>query len=149
MTIFVQGEVGQVGLDPIVSILHKRELSHACLFVNFKSESIKWAGELERKLTDQLIDVNIIQINGDMDKNEQIAFLRLFTTAVTMKNYNPRVLVATPAANTGINQVLIEFILSVGLPRCLTTLIQERGRNQHHGVYAVLTNWRLFIKLLI
>ena len=48
----------------------------------------------------------------------------------------------------GIDQVLIEFFLSVGLSRCLTTFIQERGHNQHHGVYDVLTDWKLFTKLL-
>ena len=75
MTILVQGEVGQIGLDPIVSMLQQRESSHACIFVNFKSESVKWAAELERKLADQLVDVDIIQINGDMDKKEKSAFV--------------------------------------------------------------------------
>jgi len=70
MTIFVQGEVGQVGLNPIVSMLQERELSHACIFINFKSESIKWTGELESKLANKLVNLDVIQINGDKDKNE-------------------------------------------------------------------------------
>ena len=66
-----------------------------------------------------------------------------------MKSYNSRVLAATPAANMGIDQVLIESVLLVSLPWCLTTLTQERGHSQHHGVHTVIPNWKLFIKLLI
>ena len=74
MTVLVQGEVGQTGLDPIVSMLQQSESSHACIFVNFKSESMKWAAELEQKLIDQPVCIDVIQMNGDIDKNEKIAF---------------------------------------------------------------------------
>ena len=72
---------------------------------------MKWAAELERKLADQLVDIDVIQINRDIDKNEKFAFVRLFTTMLTMQNYNPRVLVAAPATNT-----IIPVCLNIALP---------------------------------
>ena len=74
--------------------------------------------------------MHVVQINGDQDKHEKFAYTKLFTDSIKMNDYNPRVLVATAAANTGIDQVLVKWVLTVGLPRCLTTLLQERGRSK-------------------
>ncbi len=60
-----------------------------------------------------------------------------------MKGFDPRVLVATAAANTGIDNEKIDHVLRVGLLQCVITLLQERGRNaQKHGMnglFAVFT----------
>jgi len=103
------------------TIVNKNE--HSCVFVNFKSECSKWAGVLKEKLADKLIDVHVIQIHGDQDKHETFAFTQLFTSSVKMQNYNPFMLFTTAAASTGIDQTLVEWVMTVGLPRCLTTLI--------------------------
>ena len=105
--LFVRGEVGSVGIGPIVELMISDETSHACVFVNFKSECTKWAAALEVKIAEALLDADVLQINGDMDKNKKFSFVHLFTSAVRMKHYHPRILVATTAANTGIDQVLI------------------------------------------
>ncbi len=70
-----------------------------------------------------------------------------------MKNFDPRVLVATAAANTGIDNERVDYVLRVGLPRCIITLLQERGRNVRNesmvGLFAVFTDWTLFIQLIL
>mmetsp|Transcript_13120 Transcript_13120/g.28340 ORF Transcript_13120/g.28340 Transcript_13120/m.28340 type:complete len:306 (-) Transcript_13120:172-1089(-) len=129
------------------TIVNKNE--HSCVFVNFKSECSKWAGVLKEKLADKLIDVHVIQIHGDQDKHETFAFTQLFTSSVKMQNYNPFMLFTTAAASTGIDQTLVEWVMTVGLPRCLTTLLQECGRNRSEGLYLIVTDWKLFIKLLL
>ena len=145
----VQADVSNLGLSNLIQTLEESSTSHACVFVNFKSECTKWADVLESKIADKLLDVDVVQVNGDQDKHEKFAFTRLFTDSIKMKDYHLCVLVATAAANTGIDQVLVKWVLSVGLPRCLTTLMQERGRNRSQGLYLVLTDWKLFIKLLL
>ena len=60
--------------------------------------------------------VDVVVMNGSMDKQEKFAFIRLFTTATTMHNFNPRVIVATTATNTGINQDDLVHVSRVGLP---------------------------------
>ena len=149
MDLRVQGDIQKLGLAELVLLLKESDDTHACVFVNFKSECAKWAAVLEGKIADNLLNVDVVQINGDQDKHEKFAYTKLFTTSVTMKDYSPRVLMATAAANTGIDQALVKWVLTVGLPRCLTTLMQERGRNRAEGLYLILTDWKLFIKLLL
>ena len=48
------------------------------------------------------IDVFVLEINGEMDKNEKFAVARLFTNATRLAGLSPRVLVGTSAANHGI-----------------------------------------------
>ena len=62
---------------------------------------------------------------------------------------HPQILCAMGAANTGIEQQRVVIVLHVGLPRCLTTYLQEHGRNRNAGIYRVFTDWRLFVKLLL
>ena len=153
MDLHVTGDLKQCALPDIVSLVRDDGDAHACIFVNFKSETSKWALELEDLFADELLRVGVLQINGDMDKHEKIAFVRLFTTCIRMGGYRPRVLVATAAANTGIDQPKLVWVLRVGFPRCLSTLLQERGRNARlaslAGMFAVFTNWKMFVKLLL
>ena len=139
---------------PLIKLLVDNETAHACIFVNFKSECSKHAGEFEEMLGAASIrTVHLVQINGDMDKNEIFAFIRLFTTSVRLRRYYPRVLVATPAANTGIEQMLVVYVLRVGLPRSITMMLQERGRCLRNPVvlsyFVLFVDWSLFIFVLI
>jgi hypothetical protein len=67
-------------------------------------------------------------INGDMDKKEKFAYIRLFNSVMLIDGHTFCVLVVTAAANTGIDQPLCLYVLHVGLPHCPTTLLQEHGR---------------------
>ena len=151
MQLHVSSEVGTLGLAPIVQLIADDEHKnvHCCLFVNFKDECSKWSTELESRFVDAGIDVDVLQINGDMDKHEKFAFIRLFTSSVKLARFNPNVLVATPAANTGFDQVLVCWVLTLGLPRSMTDLLQERGRNRGAGTYSVMTDWAKFVRLLL
>ena len=149
MDFIVQGEVASLGVSPMVDVLSKHADAHVCAFVNFKSECAKIGALFESKLVQAKLDVDVLQINGDMDKHEKFAFIRLFTSSIKLKTFHPNVLIATPAANTGFDQTLVCWVLSVGLPRCMTSLLQERGRNRNAGKYVVMTNWVMFVKLLL
>ena len=63
-----------------------------------------------------------------MDTNENFSFVRLFTSALSVEGHTFLALVVTAVSNTGIYQTLCTHTLQVGLTRCLTTLLQERGR---------------------
>ena len=63
--------------------------------------------------------VGILQINGGMDNNLRNVFICLFTNAVKMINFNPRVLVATTAANTGIDQSQLKAVVCVCFSCCI------------------------------
>ena len=99
------------------------------------------------------MSVDVLQITGDLDKHEKFALIHLFTLTITLEEFHPRALFGTGATNTGINQQFLEWVSRSGFPRCILTAIQEMGRNARGpgmtGVYAVFTDWKLFVKLLL
>ena len=153
MDLHVTGDVKNTGLSPIVQLLKKDRDVRACVFVNFRHEATKWTQVLENLLSDELLSTAVLNVNGDMDKHEKFAFIRLFVAAIRKGKFNPRVLVATAAANTGIDAPQLVWVLRVGIPRCLITLIQERGRNAREaglrGMFVILTDWSMFVFLLL
>ena len=70
-----------------------------------------------------------------------------------MRGYKPHCLVATAAANTGIDQPKCVYVLHVGIPRCIVELLQERGRlvrvDGMSGSFVIYCDWYTFIKLLV
>ena len=149
------------GSDKIKSELLPRILNHlvddvdacACFFVNFKAECEKYFTQFKQLLCEIDAPFDGLSIHGDMAKEEKFAFINLFTGAKRYSNLKPRILFATSAANTGIDQLETNLVAHVGLFRCLITMLQERGRNARRlgmiGAFIVFGNWRLFIKLLL
>ena len=84
---------------------------------------------------------------------KEIAYIRLFTSVIPIKDRTFRVLVATSAANMGIDQPLCVYVLRVGLPRCPTTLIQERGHLVQNegmtGTFLITSCWGHSLILMI
>ena len=70
----------------------------------------------------------MLSIHGHMDKMEKFAHIRLFTCAIVLRGHRFRVLVATSAANTGIDQPRTKLVTRFGLHRDPITLLQEKGR---------------------
>jgi len=60
MKLFEQGEVGSMGIDPLLVMLTADNTSHGYIFVNFKSECTRWAIVLEAKVAEQLLDMDIL-----------------------------------------------------------------------------------------
>jgi len=139
--------IGQTALPLLVDYLRENPAAYACLFVNFVRECGKWASVLEAQIAEAKLKAFILQITGEMDKNEKFAFIRLFTSAAKIKGMFPRVLAATAAANTGIDQVLLAMVLRIGFARCIITLLQEMGRNARKpgmtGVFLVFSDWKM------
>ena len=69
-----------------------------------------------------------------------------------MPDFNVRILIATAAANTGIDKDTIEMVICRGVPRDLITAFQECGCNARmpgrNGAYNIYTNWDMFITLM-
>ena len=114
-----------------------------CVFVNFVSECAKWAKVVEDLLNDIFSSISVVQINSEMDRHEKNGSIKLSTGFLKMVGYNPRVLVATSAVNTGIDNRQLQLVHRFGLLRCPTTLLQERGRNAcapgMTGAYVIFT----------
>lgn len=80
------------------------------------------------KSLDELIQIAVLQINGAMYKHIFL-FIKLFTLDIILKRFDLRVIVATAAANIGIEPLDLIWVLWVGIPWCITALLQEREHN--------------------
>ena len=117
----VTADISQVGFPCLVEHLKENKTSYACVFVNFKTECSNWASKLEAKLAAASLTIDVLQIIGDMDKDEKFAFIRLFTSVISLVDFHPRVLTATATTNTGIDQERLDCVLRIGLPICIIT----------------------------
>jgi len=160
MTFDVTGEITAVALPRLVTHMKRNPDSYAAIYVNFKTECSHWAAKFEKLITKALLDdddddktINVIQIHGDMDKEEKFRFIRLFTGDEVMADTNPQVLTATSAANTGVDQERLDWVTRIGLARCISTILQERGRNARKsgmkGMFQMFTSWKLFVSLIL
>ena len=149
MKLDLSGGIAKCGFPLLFRVLKETPKAHICVFVNFVKECGKCTTLLEDELANKELDIDVININGGLEKEDKFGLVRLFTGSLISPGAHPQVLVATGAANTGIDQILTKLVLRVGLPRNLVTFLQERGRIRDEGTILVLTNWRLFIKLLL
>ena len=70
-----------------------------------------------------------------------------------MRGHNFRILIDLLAANAGIAQPQCVFVLLLGIPCCLTTLLQERGRLVRvagmTGAFSLYLDWSMWVILLV
>ena len=129
------------------------EVGCACVFVNFVGETSKRTEKIESSMDAAHIDAHVLAINGQMDKHEKFAFIRLFTGDIEMQGLNCRVVVGTSCVNTGIDQHNVRLVQRAGIPRCILTSIQEGGRNTRKdgmtGKFIIYAEWTSFIALLL
>ena len=146
-------KMGKALLEPMVDLLIASTTVCVCIFVNFIRECGKWAKILEELLADKFSTVAVLQIHGEQDKNEKFGYMKLYTGHLSMVDFYPRALVATGAANTGFDNLTLQLVNRFGFPRCIPTLLQERGRNARvpgmTGEYNIFTNWVMFVKLAL
>ena len=102
--------------------------AHIFLFVNFRSDVRHCSTALSDLLASELMKEGVLSINSNMDKIEKFAHIRLFTCVIVLRGHRFRVLVATSAANTGIDQPRTKLVTRFVLHRDSITLLQEKGR---------------------
>ena len=143
MSIDINGSLGKEGYPFLIRLLKADPDAHTCIFVNF----IKECGDCTKNVEDQLaengLDVDVITITGKLEKDDKFGLVRIFTGSLTCEGAHPQILIGTGAVNTGIDQRLVKLVLRVGIPRCLETFFQERGRcsrDQELGTFLLCTD---------
>ena len=141
------------GSPDTIAFLKQDDVGCACIFVNFVGETSKWTEKIERLLDEAHLDAHVLAINGQMDKHEKFAFIRLFTGDIAMQGLNCRAVVGTSCVNTGIDHHNVRLVQRAGIPRCIVTSIQEGGRNARKdgmtGKFIIYAEWTPFVRLLL
>eukprot|EP00978_Attheya_sp_CCMP212_P025816 scaffold83844_cov47-Attheya_sp.AAC.1 len=81
-------------------------------------------------MLDNAIDFvgDALLIHGQQNKTEKFVITKVFLGQVDYSSLTPVILVATSAANCGIDDPRIRYIVCNGLPFGFVSLIQELGR---------------------
>jgi len=105
-----------------VKYVNEKDNSHSiCIFVASKKKSFDQLRELERKLNKAFSKVDVIHVHGSLDKKEKFWFICIFCANIRVAELYARVLLATPAANIGIDNDRITLVINFGWPRDLLT----------------------------
>ena len=110
-----QGGLKQCVLGPVVSLLREDKDAHVFIFVKFQSKVWLYASALEEMLSSKLLCEGVLGIDGDMNKVEKFAHTCLSTSSLMMRGHHFCVLVATPAANTGLDKPKTNSVIHYGL----------------------------------
>jgi hypothetical protein len=136
----------------LFNYLEENEESSAFVFVNFRSECDAVSKAIEELIIQKRLSFDQLVVHGRLDKHEKFGLISLFNGTLSMPDFIVRILIATAAANTGIDKDTIEMVIRRGVPRDLITAFQERGRNARmpgrNGAYNIYTNWGMFITLM-
>ena len=115
-------------LDRVVALVTDDDEGCVCVFVGSKDRSYHILAELERKLNEALQTVDVMHVHGSLDKNEKYWFIRFFCAGINIPELRAKILLATAAANVGIDHHLVILVLNLGWTRDLCTYFQQRGR---------------------
>ena len=94
----------------LINFMRDTPSGSAFVFVNFCGGCTTVATAIEELLIQAKMDIDLLMINGDMDKKEKFAIIRLFTGAISMEDFTARILIVTAAANIRIDKETIEMV---------------------------------------
>jgi superfamily II DNA/RNA helicase len=107
----VKGQFILRGLTMIVDFIRTNSTKSAVVFCNSRRQSQHLRDNLESKLNEMKLNVNVIHINGSLHKTNKFWQIRLFCDKGHIREANFRVLVTTNAANVGIDKSTISLQL--------------------------------------
>ena len=137
-------------VDRVVTHLHNK-LSSAFVFVNTRRLLNNVLTSLEGKLDKRGINTDIMNIHGKQGKSEKFALIGIFCCKIKVKDYDPRVLISTAAANLGVNHPDVQCVVNLKWPDCLASLVQRRGcasRDGQLAVFVIVVGISLYLALL-
>ena len=123
-------------LDRVVDYCRDHPSGGAFVFVNTKSLSTRMLPLLEGKLGEKNVAVDVIHVHGSQAKDEKLNLIKLLMGTMTVLDFNPNILLATSAADLGINHPNVGLVLICEWPEDIATYVQRRGRSGRAGQYA-------------
>ena len=120
-------------LDSIVETLNKSSVDVAFVFINSKMRSFKIVKSLEDKLDLANIADDVIHLHGSLRKEEKFALINIVTGKVKVTDVSPRSMVATSAADLGIDHSDCRAVFILEWPDSISVYIQRRGRGSRDG----------------
>jgi len=119
-------------LDYVVNHLRADD-SSAFVFTNRRKLSFEMVAGLEEKLDKHSVAGDVLHIHGRLKREDKGNLINLFTSKLRIDDFNPNVLIATSAADLGIDHPNAQLQLNVEWPESIASLVQRRGRGSRRG----------------
>ena len=115
-------------LDRVSDFVAEDDTGFVCIFCSSRRKSHHILVGMERKLNEKLIAVDVIHVHGYLKSEEKFYLVRFFCERITVPHLAARILLATPAANVGIDNHGVTYVLVLGWTRDLCTHFQQHSR---------------------
>jgi superfamily II DNA helicase RecQ len=133
----MKGQFVSKGLTLLAEFIRDNQSSSVVVFCNSRKQSQKFWDNLERKLNEMKLNVDVIHINGSLHKTDKYWQIRLYCDKGHIREADYHVLVTTNAANVGIDKSSIALQVRFEWPRDLLTYFQEQGRARQRGTKSI------------
>ncbi len=144
------------GLAMVTRFLEQNPDSSVIIFCNSRQQSLHIASQLEKKLDMKKLAIDVLNINGSLDKTNKFWRIHIFCFNRHSRLGQFRALVTTNASNVGIDKHSISLQVRLEWSRDLLAYFQERGRgSRSQGVistcilYADLASYIYLMSQLI
>jgi len=101
-------------------------------FENSKALTHRLLTSLDGELDKQGVDIDIVHLHGSLTQEKKTGFMELFIGAVSMEGYNGYILMATAAADLGVDHRECAFVLILEWPDSISTFKQRSGRGSRN-----------------
>ena len=116
-------------LDLVVLYLCDHVNDAAFVFANSRALTFRVVTSLEEKIDKaDSMAIDVLHVHGALEKDEKHAFTNLFTGDLSIEGHDHRIMVATSAADLGIDHTECTFVLILEWPDSLASYVQRRGR---------------------
>ena len=117
-------------LDTVVTFVQDNDDKCVCIFMGSRNASHTILSNLEKKLNENEVasKVDVMHVHGHLDKNEKFWFIRIFCANIDVPELRARILLATSAADVGIDNHAVSMVLCLGWTRDLCSFFQRRAR---------------------
>ena len=106
----------------------------ACVFVNSKSFVNGLCKSIDSKVDKAPgLEVDVLQIIGSIPRSLKFTNIGIFTGRIIVPGMCPHVLVATSAADMGVNHPNVKLVVNNKFTKDTSTLLQRRGRASRAG----------------
>jgi len=115
-------------LDCVRDFVADADSGFVCVFTSSREKSHHLLKNLERKLNEKQINVDVIHVHGYLKSEEKFYLICIFCEKLKVPSLNACILFATPAANVGIDNHEVKYVVIFGWTRDLCTFFQQHGR---------------------
>ena len=112
----------------------------AYIFATSRALTHRLYSTIESKLDAKGEEIDVLHVHGRLPKQTKFDMINIFCRNMSFDGFNPRVLVATCAADIGVDCPDANHVMNIEWVHNISSWIQRMGRRSRHGQRSVIIN---------